>query len=66
MSDNPVTIKKDGTITLQHSREQAKKLYANVHKAYYAFLREQEERQELPVKSGQELAEEIPFLKPCP
>lgn len=66
MSDNPVTIKKDGTITLQHSREQAKKLYANVHKAYYAFLREQEERQELPVKSGQELAEEIPFFEAMP
>ncbi len=66
MSDNPVTIKKDGTITLQHSREQAKKLYANVHKAYYAFLREQEKRQELPVKSGQELAEEIPFFEAMP
>ena len=66
MSDNPVTIKKDGTITLQYSREQAKKLYANVHKAYYAFLREQAECQELPVKSAQELAEEIPFFEAMP
>ncbi len=66
MSDNPVTIKKDGTITLQYSREQAKKLYANVHKAHYAFLREQAERQELPVKSAQELAEEIPFFEAMP
>lgn len=33
-----VKVKKNGTITLHSSREQAKKFYAKVHRAYYAGL----------------------------
>lgn len=41
MAHNIVKIKKNGTITLQTDREQAKKFYARVHKAYYAELQKQ-------------------------
>lgn len=38
---NLVKIKKNGTVTLQATREQAKKFYVRVHRAYYAGLQEQ-------------------------
>lgn len=44
---NLVKIKKNGTVTLQATREQAKKFYARVHRAYYAGLQAEFSKQEI-------------------
>ena len=82
MAHNLVKIKKNGTVNLLPNREQAKKFYAKVHRAYYADLQAQMQAQETPAnkeqetqsplvpfvprKTKQELAEEIPYFEDMP
>lgn len=46
MAHNLVKIKKNGAVNLLPDREQAKKFYAKVHRAYYTHLQEQFSQQE--------------------
>lgn len=55
MAHNLVKIKKNGTINLLPTREQAKKFYAKVHRAYYADLQEKTQQD---VLSSEETASE--------
>lgn len=56
---NLVKIKKNGTVTLQTTRAQAKKFYARVHRAYYAGLQENFSKQEIVNVQHLEINENI-------